>query len=147
MFKSTLTGDYTHIYSKDPALDRDSEAFDHDKWIETGDDKYLPVKDGLTPVRFTLKRLPPMEHQYLFDIGGTDGPSSMAMWAVAMGVRKIEPLKVDGKDATLETQIRNGRTILDDEWQDRLLEVDEGDLAKELARRIIAKGNTVSPRS
>lgn len=144
MFKSTLTGDYVHIYSKDGALDRESPDFDHDKWVETGDDKYLPTKDGLTAVKFTLRRLPPVERQYLFDINGKDGPNSMVLWALGLGIREIKPLKVDGEDAELGTVVRNGRTVLNDEWQERLLEVDGGQLAKELGTRIINGGSTSS---
>ena len=145
MFKSTLTGDYVHYYSKDEAIDKESPDFDHAKWMETDNMDHLPVKDGCTLTKFTIKRLGPFDHQYLFDIGGTDGPSSMVTWAVALGIRSIEPLKVDGKDAELGTQIRNGRSVLSDEWLAWIMAIDDGDLAKEIGTRVIG-GNASSPR-
>lgn len=44
-------------YSGDPAFDQEHPEFSLEKWLETRDEKYLPVKNGVNPVRYVFRRL------------------------------------------------------------------------------------------
>lgn len=44
-----------HVWSKDTSIDSDNPNFDHAKWIETGDDQFLPLKAGEKPTVFVIK--------------------------------------------------------------------------------------------
>jgi hypothetical protein len=46
-----------YISPRDKALDVDSPAFNFSKFMETFDRQYMPIKPGMTPTVFTLKKL------------------------------------------------------------------------------------------
>lgn len=83
MFTKTMDKPYWHVWSDDTALDKDTTVvehgkdcdkacsngqredrgciehtvFDFERYCETGDEKYVPVKQGMAPMRFELKHL------------------------------------------------------------------------------------------
>jgi hypothetical protein len=83
MFTKTLDKPYWHVWSGDPAIDTETTVvehgqecdkacsedqrkergcvehpvFDFECYCETGDEKYIPLKNGSVPMRFELKHL------------------------------------------------------------------------------------------
>jgi hypothetical protein len=75
MFKPTLNETYIHVFSRDPAIDRERRregvdpppdaaedwrpppAFDHEAFIRTGDQQYLPLVPEIEPRKFYLGHL------------------------------------------------------------------------------------------
>ena len=133
---SALTGDYKHVYSNDKALDVEREDFDHAKWVETGQEKFLPIKDGCKPVQFTLARLTSKQKRFVLDQQSKAGFNTLAWWMLALALQKIEPLLVDGEPAQLTKVIDGDWQRVSDDWMDRLEAVDGGQLFWELVTRI-----------
>lgn len=44
-----------YVCSFDPAIDKENPDFNHAKYVETGDEKYLPIKQGEKPTKFVLR--------------------------------------------------------------------------------------------
>ena len=137
--KSVLTGDYTHYYSKDPAFDAEHEDFDHERWVETQDAKFLPMKNGVKPVEFTMHRLDAMEEAFIADSGGGN---QAAAWAVRLAVKKLAGLP----DEELDLVVEAGYRCVSREWLAQIKGVDDGDLFYELVMRIRREKNHV-PKS
>jgi len=57
MIATRSTEKIEHIYSRDPALDAGNPSFDWQRFLETGDRKHVPIKEGFTPTVFLLQRL------------------------------------------------------------------------------------------
>jgi len=91
--------EYDHIYSKDPAVEVESEDYDFDKWLECGLEKFLPLKPGQEPSVFRLRHLTAREHADLMDLAQTDGMASAATAAFKVGVVKVSDVDFDrGRD-------------------------------------------------
>lgn len=54
--RSNATTEY--IFQGDPALDKESSAFDLKQYLRTFDRKFLPIVAGKTPTVFKIRRLP-----------------------------------------------------------------------------------------
>lgn len=59
----TLVKDYAWIWFGDRALDATVEDFKerYDRYLETGDESHLPIREGVEPVRWTLRHLRPRD--------------------------------------------------------------------------------------
>lgn len=87
--KPSSVQEYTHVYSDDPALDKDSDSFDHGRWIESGDAKFLPTKAGMEPTVFRMRHLSSLEHAQLVNIHEKQGVAVAARDAFRRCVRGI----------------------------------------------------------
>lgn len=66
--------DYDHICGSDPAVDQKSEKFDYEKYQETNDLLFLPLREGHQPTVFRLRHLSGALHQDADDaFRSTDG--------------------------------------------------------------------------
>lgn len=140
MFKPTLSDDYTHIYSKDPAIDQTLPDYDPEKWGETGEAKYLPVKPGDEPVRFTLRHLRGRAKAVLTDRLAAEGHAQTFVEAVALALVRIENGQLD--DGTpfqvgFTEDKRDRVRRCDDRTLDLLYSVDNAELIIELGNRVI----------
>ena len=140
--QSALAGDYVHYFSQDPAIDQTSGELDHERWEETGDLKFLPLVNGGRLTKFILRRLTSSEKSILGDVAETHGTQQMGWWAVALALREINPLVMDGEpqDSTLGTTYDSRYKVkrLDDEWMDRLYDQDDAhSMFYEIARRVL----------
>ncbi len=66
---------YQHILSFDPALDIDSDEHKIDRYLETGDEQFMPMKAGEQATVFTLRHLTGEVRRKLKDLirsGGQD---------------------------------------------------------------------------
>lgn len=75
-----------YIYSEDPALDPEHADFNAKKFLDSFDRKYLPVKDGVTPTVFKIRRL---TRKRFMAIAGM-APTERANATVAYGVVGID---------------------------------------------------------
>ena len=94
MIGSRSTEKVVHIYSQDPALDRDAESF-ADAWAEflkTGDKSKLPIRDGHTPTLWHIQRL--KRKRFLWVLDQPD--SHRASEAIAFGLKQVDGFTVDG---------------------------------------------------
>src|SRR3990167_302773 len=57
MLQKKLDSQIEYIASMDGALDKENEAFDWDKYVQSGDTKHIPIKDGATPTVFVIQGL------------------------------------------------------------------------------------------
>jgi len=84
--------EFSHVYSKDPAIDAASEALNFDRWLESGDPEFLPLKPGQKPTEFRLRHLTAREHAEIVDLVQNSGTASAAMMAFRLCVTKISDL-------------------------------------------------------
>ena len=134
--KSVLTGDYTHYYSKDPAFDVDHEDYDHERWVETQDDSHLPVKNGVKPVEFILRRLDAMDYAFCQDAGGNN---QAAAWCVRLALRKLKQHGND--DEQIELVVEQKQQCMSRKWLGLIQGIDDGGLYAELVQRITREMN------
>jgi hypothetical protein len=132
-------GQYDHIYSGDPALDRDAEGFDHAQYVAMKDEARLRIREGCQAVRFRLRHVSAAELQYLKDVGNRRGAHSMAYEAVALGLTDIVPFVTDGGEQLkfARTPDPNGFLKVEPSLMGVLLAADDGQLLYELGNRII----------
>jgi len=140
MFKPTCSENYQHIYSNDPAVDQKHPDFDPEKWAETGDGKWLPLRPGAEPVRFELRHLRGRAKAYLTDrqASGVGGASTLTD-AVSLALVKIyNGIREDGSEFDVKTvMVKDARlSMADDDTIDTLYSVDNGSLIAELGLRI-----------
>jgi len=92
--------EYEHVYSKDPALDTDSEAYNHRAYCDTGDRAHIPTKPGATPVMFRFRRLRHSDRDAIGGLGdGTGLSEARAMLSIALVA--VDPFVIDGQERNL----------------------------------------------
>jgi hypothetical protein len=129
---------FDYFYSRDPAFDLESEAFDHERYRETGDLAFLPLVPGRTPTRFRLRPLSSRDRYYCQQ-KAIEGVGMLAWYAVAIAVEEIDPFFVDDKPHAI-ARAREGSIVrLSDYDLELLTSVDDGALVAELAERIFAE--------
>jgi len=97
--KPSSFAEYDHVYSQDPAIDTESEDYDHAKWLESGFEKFLPLKPGQTPTVFRLRHLTAKEHSDLMDMAQDHGVASAAVSAFKRCLVKTSDFEFDrGRD-------------------------------------------------
>ena len=139
--KSAFGKDYDFFNPLDPAFDQGSEDYNPDLWAETGDDKHLPVKGGMAPWRFVLRRLTGREKGWIRD-RAADGGNTAAWWCIAMSLRKC--VSPDGAEEIVGTAGYRGQTVATDEWLDAIAE--DKQLFNDMAWYIITKELTPDPK-
>jgi hypothetical protein len=90
--KPSTFAEYSHVYSQDPAIDADSESYDHAKWVESGSPEFLPLKPGQKPTEFRLRHLTAKEHARLADMVQIDGMVTAATEAFQLCCTKISDM-------------------------------------------------------
>jgi hypothetical protein len=121
----------SYICSFDPALDRDSPAFDWAEYLETGDPVHAPIRDGDAPTTFELRRL--TRKQFLRVIGMPS--EEQASEAVAHGLRGVKNYQIGGRDV----ELRFRRTDLGERMTDECMEqLFSPELFGELGVRILS---------
>lgn len=122
-----------YIYPGDPALDKDNAAFDWDAFFRTGDAKYAPLKDGLQPTWFQLRRLTPKQFRHVMR---QDAEFDKCYEAVAYGLVGVDGfLGADGREVTWKPP---RRTDLGERASDETLaELFAVELFRELGLRVI----------
>lgn len=137
MFKRpSLLQSYHHVYSADPALDTGHPDFDHAKWCETGDDKFLPRKQGGPPACvFTLRPLTGKQRVYCQD-RAREGVGMLAWWGVSLALESAMPMLVDDQEHKLSRVQDGSVTRVSDYDMELLMLVDDGQLVAELSGRV-----------
>lgn len=137
MLQKRLDADLEYVSVMDPAINADDPACDLDKYRETGDRKYAPLKEGATPTVFVLRGL---SRDALMPV--IKGFSASAQWerieafetAVKYGLKRVRNfVGKDGKDVELrfeQTPIGEALT------KDALEEIYDVALVVELGGRI-----------
>lgn len=95
----TLVKDYTWIWLGDRALDATVEGFmeRYDRYLETGDESHLPIREGVEPVRWTLRHLRPRDMSRIGSQVERDrGATANAIWLAA----SIAAISADGQEIT-----------------------------------------------
>jgi len=160
--KSRLTGDIIYYYSGDPAFNKELRhadiprpddapddwqpplVFDYARWVETGDEQFLPRKPNALPVKFVCKRLSPDERAFIEDVAESEGENQGFLWLVRMSIQRMEPHPPESPD--IEFALRRKQRVLGDEWTELLRNHDGGRLYFELAARLLREMKP-SPRS
>lgn len=148
---ASLIGEYVHVDSEDPAIDRSSDKWEHDYQIamDTGDLSVLPLKNGSTepPVLWRFRHLTTRELAWLSD-SAARGMSTTMVNAVALalvGVTNVTDEK--GKPVEVKRQRSldlNGWQAVNEDILTSLLADEEGrpdsNRAIRLGTRIMADG-------
>lgn len=137
--KPSSVAPYTHYYSRDPAFDVESEAFDHERWMETGDDAYLPRKaGGPQPTAFVVQPLS-QKARFWLHAKADEGGVLLLYWAVAIGVTDVKGMLLDGEPHSVSRVKTGSVSHLSDYDMEIVSSVDGGALLGELARRVLAE--------
>jgi hypothetical protein len=97
--RSTLKS-WNHVWSQDPALDRDADGFD-EKWqsfLKTGDVRGLPVREG---EKLAVLEIEPLNRKDYMRVLGMSGIEQFNE-AVACGLRSVTNWEIDGVPLVLE---------------------------------------------
>jgi hypothetical protein len=110
---------YDHICSFDDAIDSEHADCDHDKWMDTGDDTFLPRKTKKKPTIFTLRHLSGRAHRRIADISTTEGNAEACYQIVRYSLSAIKnpdiPLELERDDDGCEV-VPEG--VMDMLWMD-----------------------------
>lgn len=96
---STLKRDFVYISQHDPAIDTESESFDFEAYLDSGDTTNLPLKPAHTLTVFHLKKLPPQVYgdcSFLVAQAGQDQSMMQRAWlhmaklALKHGLKKVD---------------------------------------------------------
>ena len=65
-----LVGEYTFVLESDPAIDREAEGWEdqYKLYLDTGEEKHLPLKAGQKPTRWKFRNLECKQYQMLHSI-------------------------------------------------------------------------------
>ena len=124
------TGEYTHVYSKDPALDVKHESFDHARFVESGEQSFLPTVQGQKPTLFTLRRLGGREIERLNGVVARDGWRAACWDACQVAIESIS-------DLPFEHVYAGAERVAPDEVLEQLRRIDDGGVIYELGNRIL----------
>jgi len=125
-----------HVLTFDPSLDRDAKGFDYDRFIDTGDPKHIPCKDGDALTVFHLRRLTVRQFEDVFQYADKN-EMRMSREAVASGLKDAENWA--GPGGRLEfgwVETSNGKR-LDEKTLDALYNGGGYELIRELGGRVI----------
>lgn len=87
MIRRSLLASVKHVWSKDPALDREHADFSPDLFESTGDFKYLPKFAGQELTVFELAPLSRKQREMVAQLGRQDRTVEALREAVAFGLR------------------------------------------------------------
>jgi hypothetical protein len=155
MFKrQTATGEYSHVYSRDRAVDVEASAFDHEQFLKTADSKFLPLKNGGQPVEFLLNHCGWREKAVisgLFSKYSEEEHLLLFYELVSLclvGIRNGAYVE-DGKTVEVERAYDKKRNVnvADKDSMDALCSVDGGSLLIEIGNRIIKETFPADPLS
>lgn len=133
MFKAPTEKRYTHVYSKDPALNTEHEDFNHEVWVDTGDDKHIPCVSGARPVRFLMKRLSTLERRVVEEFSRRQSLAKGLHLMLGFALDGIDPFVVDGKEVEVERV--TDRVTDSQRVSDVVIEMFDDALYKELVGR------------
>lgn len=109
MIQFRTTERFEFIHSKDSAIDKEHPSFNWERFMETADKACLPLKSGIEPTVFEVKRL--TRDQYLKIL---EGPKERALEAVAVGLKSV-------RNATTEDGAEVKLTFSGERLDDRTL--------------------------
>lgn len=151
---ATMQETHEHVYSLDPALDRDSVDENGEPdfqeryrlFIETSDYRQLPLREGQTPAVWELRHLRGQERRELEAMRRTKPIESLIYYAAKMALVGVTGVHDDrGEEITIDRVATSaGRYVVSDhrmEWLDSLEEeahgVDGRHLVNELGLRVL----------
>jgi hypothetical protein len=115
-----------HIFSGDEAIDQAHPDYDPGKYLDTGDVKYLPLKNGTEPARFQVRALTASARElleHMLRMGTIDGAGAL-WWACRLGLVGVKAHYADGSEVSLSSYVErdaiHGVTRLSDAGMDFL---------------------------
>lgn len=100
--KARSTDTVSHVWTQDPALDDENPETDYEKYLDTGDEKYLRFKEGLTPARFELVPLSRQQDRHISQLIVAKRQIDAVHETIAYCLKNIVGVEVDGKPLTLK---------------------------------------------
>lgn len=131
MISLSSLGRLKYVSHTDPALDKDHADYDFEKFKETGDAKYIPVRDGCQPSTFDLVGL---KRPQFIHCASQPNEMLRAIEAVAYGLKGCDNVAIDGQVTIKHKKSELGERV-DNEVLDRLFR--RFPLMSELAARIL----------
>lgn len=116
----TLVAPYKWIWAMDSALDHSCKDFAerYARYAETGDESHLPIREGLEPVRWTLKHLRPRDKRRVRNELEREKASATAMRIAAeLVIDDVTGLDVEIRHVT---DPRTGSVTVDPDVLDQL---------------------------
>ena len=143
MLRRTLTAPLQFVSPSDEAVDRSSADFDEDKYLETFDPRYLPLKPGMAPAVFTGVRFSRRQRE---DVDARESPFNSVharTQACRIGLTAVSGLDIATDDGPPRPFVLERK---DDLVTDKSLDELGADLVQELgaAFRRYARASTKS---
>lgn len=133
MIRLDTTRQVVHVYSEDPAIDTKSGDYNYQKFLDTGDLKYVPAIPGEKLSLFYVERLP---HKKYISLSGLYERARMEALEIAVrfGLKRVENCEVGGNPLQLEFHGEGPDRGLTEECFGRLF---EPGLVNQLGYRIL----------
>jgi hypothetical protein len=128
--RTSFTSTRPHVWSIDPAIDKENPAYDWKEFLDKGDLKYLPAVEGGTLTVFNIKALSRRQFTRVFNIEGLNQFSE----AVAFGLKSVANFRVDGTEVDLRLVKVDGEERVS---EDSLNKIFDPMLFAELGLRIL----------
>ena len=137
MFTKPQFKRYEHVYSGDRALNTEHPDFNHEAWVDTGDEKYIPAREGAKPARFIFRRLKAAERDALSAVAAENRFKAGSL-LVAVALQDIVPFRVGGEECKLRREYLDKYeiSVVHPEDMETIRSLDNEALAIELAQRV-----------
>lgn len=118
LIRPSFTGTRNHVWSEDPAIDRDSPAFDWVEFLRTGDLAHVPTVEGGKLTVFKIRPLSRKQFTRVFNLNGLE----QLVEAVAYGLREVKDFILDGQAVELKHIKVDGEERVSNDSLDRVFE-------------------------
>lgn len=86
---------FCYISQHDTALDRDHESFNWERYVESGEFDFLPLKPGEEPLTFKVRPLTKVEREDVLDIADRFGSRKAARLAVRLALKPTRQVEFE----------------------------------------------------
>ena len=141
MITRSFTTPAPFVWSEDPALDRESPAYDHDKFNDTGDLAHVPAVEGGKVTVFEIKAISRAQQKRCYALSGL----AQCDEAIACGLKSVRGGQAFGFPFEVKFAKVNGEDRVDpevlDNVHDPLLWAEMGARILEISRLFPRKGS------
>lgn len=102
--KSRSSDTVRHVWTQDPALDAEHPDMDYEKYLDTGDEAFLRVKDGQSLTYFELAPLTRQQDRYIGQLLVAKRHIDAVHETVAYCLKNIVGIEIDGRPFVIQTE-------------------------------------------
>lgn len=128
--KRSLTDPVRHISMFDPALDAEHTSFSPERYMATGNEEHMPLRDGQTPSRFVIRPLSSRQYRRAH---AAISKEDRVYTLVAFALVAVEGVTVNGEAVSIKRVTIDGLEMADTASLEKIY---DPDLFMELAARV-----------